>query len=128
MFDQKVDRPYLLGSLAWVSAFIVALLVAMKLSGQMAPDLRWLPGLLPAIPALWGMRVEFGWIRRSDEMHQRIYLESLFYGSYLFTSLGLVVYCMHRLGGLPLPPFDLMFLSFIVCNLCGWLAARRRYT
>lgn len=128
MYDQNVDRPYLLGTLAWGLPFVALLLAAPSLVTRMPDALGWLVGLLPAVPALYGLRVDLGWLRRSDEMQRQIYLESLFYGSYLFGIFIAISYSLYRLGGLPAPSLDTVFLLYVAFNLAGWLLARRRYT
>lgn len=128
MYDQKVDRPYLLGTLAWLLPFVLLLMAAPALVAWLPESLAWLAAVLPALPALYGLRVDLGWLRRSDEMQRQIYLESLFYGSYLFGIFVVVCYSLYRLEVLPAPSLDSVFLLYVAFNLGGWLLARRRYT
>jgi hypothetical protein len=120
-------RRYLLISLLWSLAFIALLWMVKHSLPLLRPGSPWrLPlAVLPAIPVLAGLAAEARWLRRLDELQQRIALIGLVCGGYAVMGICISAWILERLADVPrLSPLVifLCFSGFTV--LGGWLAAR----
>lgn len=113
----------------WFLVFI-GLMIAVKRT------LHWFPGdsparyalvVLPVLAAGGGFWVELRNLRRIDELQQRIYLESLFVGSFFLMAFCVGAAMAEIVLGLPrISPLGPVFAMAFGCGV-GLVIARRRY-
>jgi uncharacterized membrane protein (DUF485 family) len=89
-------------------------------------DYRMLVALLPVIPSIWIAVLIVQFIKKLDELEQRIIHEAASF-SFMLTLLLVLVFSLLSFSGLPTPNPMYLLLVMVVLLAVGKLAGNRRY-
>ena len=89
-------------------------------------EYRMLVALLPVIPSIWIAVLLVQFIKKLDELEQRIIHEAASF-SFMLTFLMVLVFSLLSFSGLPTPNPMYLLLVMVVLLAVGKLAGNRRY-
>jgi hypothetical protein len=120
---------YWLEASAWAVAWILVLVVILRLELLLAEGSPWRWVLLCAIapPVMAGLWVELRQIRRMDELQRQIYLEAQLCAVFALVLTFVFAYMAEVLVHTPRWNPVLFLLVYLGAFLVGWWRASRRY-
>jgi len=129
MGSSYCDRRYLLVQGFWSLLFLVLTYAVVQALRAMPDTSPWrLPiAVIPAIAPVGAMIFEMMYLRRLDELQQRIALIALVPGTYAAMSLCVGAWLLERLAGIPRLSPMAIFLTFAAVSGITWIAASRQY-
>ena len=126
MSQAAASRAYARELFAAMAAYIVAVLVTVKLTPDVDPVLRVPFVLIPLIPSAFALRAYLRYLGRMDELGRRIQLEALAIG---FGAAGILTFAYGFLENAGFPQLSYVFVFPLMIFLwgIGGAVASRRY-
>ena len=109
-----------------LAAYVVAVLVTVKLTPSVDPAFRALFVLIPLIPSAFALRAYLRYLMRMDELGRKIQLEALAIG---FGTAGMLTFAYGFLENAGFPQLSYVFVFPLMILLwgIGGIIATRRY-
>jgi hypothetical protein len=109
-----------------MAAYVVAVLITVKLTPSIDPAFRALFVLIPLIPSAFALRAYLRFLGRMDELGRRIQLEALAIG---FGAAGMLTFAYGFLENAGFPQLSYVFVFPLMIFLwgIGSVIATRRY-
>jgi len=126
MTQTTASRAYARELLIAMAAYVVAVLVTVKLTPDVDPVLRIPFVLIPLIPSAFALRAYLRFLGRMDELGRRIQLEALAIG---FGAAGMLTFAYGFLENAGFPQLSYVFVFPLMIFLwgIGGAVASRRY-
>ena len=126
MSHATASRAYARELLTAMAAYVVAVLVTVKLTPDIDPVLRVPFVLIPLIPSAFALRAYLRFLGRMDELGRRIQLEALAIG---FGAAGMLTFAYGFLENAGFPQLSYVFVFPLMIFLwgIGGAVASRRY-
>ena len=126
MSQATASRAYARELLIAMAAYVVAVLVTVKLTPDVDPVLRVPFVLIPLIPSAFALRAYLRFLGRMDELGRRIQLEALAIG---FGAAGMLTFAYGFLENAGFPQLSYVFVFPLMIFLwgIGGAVASRRY-
>ena len=126
MTQATASRAYARELLVAMAAYVVAVLVTVKLTPDVDPVLRVPFVLIPLIPSAFALRAYLRFLGRMDELGRRIQLEALAIG---FGAAGMLTFAYGFLENAGFPQLSYVFVFPLMIFLwgIGGAVASRRY-
>ena len=125
MSQTTASRAYARELLTAMAAYVVAVLVTVKLTPDIDPVLRVPFVLIPLIPSAFALRAYLRFLGRMDELGRRIQLEALAIG---FGAAGMLTFAYGFLENAGFPQLSYVFvfpLMILLWGIGGAVATRR---
>jgi hypothetical protein len=125
MSQATASRAYARELLTAMAAYVVAVLVTVKLTPDIDPVLRVPFVLIPLIPSAFALRAYLRFLGRMDELGRRIQLEALAIG---FGAAGMLTFAYGFLENAGFPQLSYVFvfpLMILLWGIGGAVATRR---
>lgn len=125
MSPATASRAYTRELLIAMAAYVVAVLVTVKLTPDIDPVFRVPFVLIPLIPAAFALRAYLRFLGRMDELGRRIQLEALAIG---FGAAGMLTFAYGFLENAGFPQLSYLFvfpLMIFMWGIGGAIASRR---
>jgi len=123
------SRDYWKEYAVWFVVFMLTMILVRKITHWLPDDspVRFALVVLPVVAVCGAFWVELRNLRRIDEMQQRIYLESLFVGTFFFMAFCVAAVMLELVAGLPrFSPLGYI-LAHAAGSGIGLIVAKRRY-
>ena len=125
MSQAAASRAYAREFFTAMAAYVVAVLVTVKLTPDIDPVLRVPFVLIPLIPSAFALRAYLRYLGRMDELGRRIQLEALAIG---FGAAGMLTFAYGFLENAGFPQLSYVFvfpLMIFLWGIGGAIATRR---
>ncbi len=125
MSQDSANRAYTREFLIAMAAYVVAVLVTVRLTPDVDPAIRAPFVLIPLIPSAFAVRAYVRYLGRMDELGRRIQLEALAIG---FGAAGMLTFAYGFLENAGFPQLSYVFvfpLMLFLWGIGGAIAARR---
>ena len=125
MSQAAASRAYVREFFTAMAAYVVAVLVTVKLTPDIDPLLRVPFVLIPLIPSAFALRAYLRYLGRMDELGRRIQLEALAIG---FGAAGMLTFAYGFLENAGFPRLSYVFvfpLMIFLWGIGGAIATRR---
>ena len=125
MSQAAATRAYTREFLIAMAAYVVAVLVTVRLTPDIDPAVRAPFVLIPLIPSAFALRAYVRYVGRMDELGRRIQLEALAIG---FGAAGMLTFAYGFLENAGFPQLSYVFvfpLMIFLWGIGGAIAARR---
>ena len=125
MSQAAATRSYTRELLIAMAAYVVAVLVTVRLTPDIDPAIRAPFVLIPLIPSAFALRAYVRYLGRMDELGRRIQLEALAIG---FGAAGMLTFAYGFLENAGFPQLSYVFvfpLMLFLWGIGGAIAARR---
>jgi hypothetical protein len=125
MSQAAASRAYVREFFTAMAAYVVAVLVTVKLTPDVDPVLRVPFVLIPLIPSAFALRAYLRYLGRMDELGRRIQLEALAIG---FGAAGMLTFAYGFLENAGFPQLSYVFvfpLMIFLWGIGGAIATRR---
>jgi len=126
MSQAAASRAYVREFFAAMAAYVVAVLVTVKLTPDVDPVVRVPFVLIPLIPSAFALRAYLRYLGRMDELGRKIQLEALAIG---FGAAGMLTFAYGFLENAGFPQLSYVFVFPLMIFLwgIGGAVATRRY-
>jgi hypothetical protein len=126
MSPASASRAYAREFTIAMAAYVVAVLITVKLTPSIDPAFRALFVLIPLIPSAFALRAYLRFLGRMDELGRRIQLEALAIG---FGAAGMLTFAYGFLENAGFPQLSYVFVFPLMIFLwgIGSVIATRRY-
>jgi hypothetical protein len=126
MSPASASRAYAREFTVAMAAYVVAVLISVKLTPSIDPAFRALFVLIPLIPSAFALRAYLRFLGRMDELARRIQLEALAIG---FGAAGMLTFAYGFLENAGFPQLSYVFVFPLMIFLwgIGSVIATRRY-
>jgi hypothetical protein len=125
MSQAAASRAYVREFFTAMAAYVVAVLVTVKLTSSVDPVLRVPFVLIPLIPSAFALRAYLRYLGRMDELGRKIQLEALAIG---FGAAGMLTFAYGFLENAGFPQLSYVFvfpLMIFLWGIGGAIATRR---
>ncbi|MDX1993455.1 MAG: hypothetical protein SF029_13780 [bacterium] len=128
MKRKNAGRQYVVGIGIASALYVFILMFTQVWVDTLSPDnpARYPIAVLPVVPILLGFRAYLRFVRRMDEMEQRIQFEAV---AFAVGVVGVVTFALGLLETAGMPPVSMLWIfpSIILLWGFGQILARRRY-
>jgi hypothetical protein len=126
MSPASASRAYTRELLIAMAAYVVAVLITVKLTPDIDPAFRAPFALIPLVPSAFALRAYLRFLGRMDELGRKIQLEALAIG---FGAAGMLTFAYGFLENAGFPQLSYVFVFPLMIFLwgVGGIIATRRY-